>query len=214
MSDMNENTTPTNAAEPQQPGEPVATWIAEVNQTIEAAAEQMTTADANLSAAAAQAQTPAPATPGPTFTLPTLAAQAQPQAAPTAAAGAPTVSYDVTSDDKLMAALSWLGMVLLQIPLVSVVLLLAEGNKDRPFQRHHALQSVGFFVAAILYEFVAAILFTVGSVVTLGCGALFLWILFFVPHIMAVYYAWQAYQGHEINIPVVTQVMRQQGWLR
>ncbi len=212
MSDMNENTTPTNAAEPQQPSEPAASWIAEVNQTIEAAAEQMTTADANLSAAAAQ--TPAPAAQSPTFTLPTLEASAQPQAVPTAAAGAPTVSYDVSSDDKLMSALSWLGMVLLQIPLVSVVLLLAEGNKDRPFQRHHALQSVGFFVAAIVYEFVAAILFTVGSVVTLGCGALFLWVLFFVPHIMAVYYAWQAYQGKEINIPVVTQVMRQQGWLR
>ena len=202
MSDMNENTNPTNAAEPLQPVEPVATWLDDVNQAA---------ASSDLYAAAQQAQAPA-AAPNNVFTLPTIEEPARPQSA--RAAAAPTASYDVTSDDKLMAALSWLGMVLLQVPLVSIVLLLAEGNKDRPFQRHHALQSIGLFVAAIAYEFVAAILFTVGSVVTLGCGALFLWVLFFVPHIMAVYYAWQAYQGKEINIPVVSQVMRQQGWLR
>ena len=211
MSDMNENTNPTNAAEPLQPVEPVATWLDDVNQAAEAAAADVTAASADLSAAAQQAQAPA-AAPNNVFTLPTIEEPARPQSA--RAAAAPTASYDMTSDDKLMAALSWLGMVLLQVPLVSIVLLLAEGNKDRPFQRHHALQSIGLFVAAIAYEFVAAILFTVGSVVTLGCGALFLWVLFFVPHIMAVYYAWQAYQGQEITIPVVTQVMRQQGWLR
>ncbi|MBK6431739.1 hypothetical protein [Candidatus Amarolinea dominans] len=211
MSDMNENTNPMSVAEPLQPAESAATWLDAVNQAAETAAADVTAASSDLYAAAQQAQAPA-AAPNNVFTLPTIEEPARPQSA--RAAAAPTASYDVTSDDKLMAALSWLGMVLLQIPLVSTVLLLAEGNKDRPFQRHHALQSIGLFVAAIAYEFVAAILFTVGSVVTLGCGALFLWVLFFVPHIMAVYYAWQAYQGKEINIPVVSQVMRQQGWLR
>ena len=120
---------------------------------------------------------------------------------------------DTTSDDRLFAALTWVSMFLLQIPVVSIVLLLIEGNKDRPLQRHHALQSIGFWVAAVVYEFVAGVVFTVGTLVTLGCGAVVLWILFFVPHILAIYYAWQAYQGREVKIPLVTDVMKQQKWL-
>ncbi len=103
--------------------------------------------------------------------------------------------------------------MLLQLPLVSIVMLLAEGNKNRPFQRHHALQAIGFWIGAIVYEFVAAVVFTVGTIVTLGLGAICLWVIFFLPHLLALVYAWQAYQGKELNIPIVTRIMKQQGWL-
>ena len=43
-----------------------------------------------------------------------------------------------------MAALAWVTMVILQLPLVSFVLLVAQGNRDRPFQRHHAVTSILF----------------------------------------------------------------------
>lgn len=226
MSDTNETTNPTSAEEPVAPLEPAAV-LDDMNQAIESAATEVKATGDELAAAAKQADDfslpPAPApvsspsaaaapAPDAVFTLPTLEQPAQPQTA--AANVAPTLSYDVNADDKLMAALAWAGMVLLQIPLVSVVLLLAEGNKDRPFQRHHALQSIGFFVAALVYEILAAILVSVGTVVTLGCGLACLWVLFFVPHILAIYYAWQAYQGRELNIPLVTQIMRQQGWVK
>ena len=229
MSELNETTNPTNDGEPVLPVEPEAAMVLDdMNQTIESAATDVKASGDELAAAAEQMMdtlTPAPeaapvssaapeAAPSPdaVFTLPTLEEPVRPQAA--AVNPAPAPSYDVNADDKLMSALSWAGMVLLQIPLVSIVLLLAEGNKDRPFQRHHALQSIGFYVAALVYEIIAAILVSIGTVVTLGCGLACLWVLFFVPHALAIYYGWQAYQGREVNIPVVTQIMRQQGWIK
>jgi uncharacterized membrane protein len=136
-----------------------------------------------------------------------------PLPAPVAAPAAATTPSDVASDDRLIAALSWLGLVLLQLPLVNIVILLADGNKNRPFQRHHAVQGIGFWVGAIIYEILAVVVFTVGSIVTLGLGALCLWVIFFLPHLLALVYAWQAYQGKELNIPLVTKFMKQQGWL-
>lgn len=136
-----------------------------------------------------------------------------PLPAAVAAPAATTMPGDVTSDDRLISALNWLGLVLLQLPLVSIVILLAEGNKNRPFQRHHAIQGIGFWVGAIVYEIVAVLVFTVGSIVTLGLGALCLWVIFFLPHLLALVYAWQAWQGKELSIPVVTKFMKQQGWL-
>ena len=173
MSDMNEMTNPTTDPEPMAPVEPAAAAVLDdMNQAIEGAAADVKATGDELAAAAEQidvltvapvsapvSSTPpeaAPAT-GAVFTLPTLEEPVRPQAA--AVSPAPAPSYDVNADDKLMSALAWAGMVLLQIPLVSIVLLLAEGNKDRPFQRHHAIQSIGFFVAAIVYEILATILF-------------------------------------------------------
>jgi uncharacterized membrane protein len=136
-----------------------------------------------------------------------------PLPAPVAAPAAATTPVEVASDDRLIAALTWLGLVLLQLPLVNIVILLADGNKNRPFQRHHAVQGIGFWVGAIIYEILAVVVFTVGSIVTLGLGALCLWVIFFLPHLLALVYAWQAYQGKELNIPLVTKFMKQQGWL-
>jgi len=118
----------------------------------------------------------------------------------------------VTDDDRLMAGLAWLSMVIIQLPVVSIVLLLAQGNKERPFQRYHAVVSTLFWVAAVVYEILAAIAYTILTVVTLGCLGLFLWVIFFLPHVAALYYAYQAYNGKETEIPVISDFARQQGW--
>jgi uncharacterized membrane protein len=115
---------------------------------------------------------------------------------------------DVTSDDRMFSALSYIFS-----PLVSLLVLLMEQKKDRSYPRYHAIQALGFAVAVVIYEFIAGIVYCVGSVVTLGFGAACLWILFLLPIIPALYYAYQAYQGLYFAIPVVTQMMRQQGWL-
>ena len=226
MSDMNETTNP---ATGDELAAAAAAVLDDMNQTVENAATEVKASGDELAAAAKQAEdlsvaaasepvssaaAQAAAAPEAVFTLPTLEEPAPAQQSGAAASAALAPNYDVTADDKLMSALAWAGMVLLQIPLVSIVLLLAEGNKDRPFQRHHALQSIGFYVAALIYEVIAAILVSIGTVVTLGCGLACLWVLFFVPHALAIYYGWQAYQGRELNIPVVTQIMRQQGWIK
>ena len=120
---------------------------------------------------------------------------------------------EVSDDDRLMTALAWISMAILQIPLVSVVLLLAEGNKDRPFQRYHAITSILFWVAAVGYEVLAAIVFTLLSLVSFGCLAFCLWVIFFVPHLAALWYTVQAYQGRYSEIPIISELARSQHWV-
>lgn len=118
-----------------------------------------------------------------------------------------------TSDDRLMAALTWASMVLLQLPLVSVIQLLSTSSKNRPFQRHHAVSSLLFYAAAGVYEILAGIAYVILGVVTLGIGFACLWVIFFVPHLLALYYALQAYNGKRIELPVLSDFARKQGWM-
>ena len=130
--------------------------------------------------------------------------------APLAAAG---TSVESSSDDRLMSALAWLTLVLLQLPIVSVIQLLSPTTKDRPFQRNHAITSLLFFAAAMVYEVVAAIVYTILGALTLGCGYACLWVIFFLPHALGLYYALQAYNGKTIELPVLSNFGRQQGWM-
>ena len=118
-----------------------------------------------------------------------------------------------TSDDRLMSMLAWLSLAILQLPIVSIIQLLGTNTKDRPFQRHHAVTSLVFFGAAIAYEILATIVFTILTAVTLGCGAICLWVIFFVPHALALYYGLQAYGGKRVYLKFLSDWARQQGWL-
>ncbi len=103
---------------------------------------------------------------------------------------------DVTSDDKLWAALSYVFA-----PLIGIIVLLMEDKKARPFIKFHAVQSIA---ASIAFWIVATIITTV----TIGFGGLcvpVLWLVF-------LYWAYQAYQGQMVNIPVVTNFIKGQGW--
>lgn len=105
---------------------------------------------------------------------------------------------DLTSDDKLWAALSYVFA-----PLVGIIALLMEDKKSRPFIKFHAVQSI---VASIVFIIVATIL----SVVTLGFGGLcvpLLWLVF-------LYWAYVAYQGNDVKIPLVSDFIRNQGWAK
>ena len=53
---------------------------------------------------------------------------------------------EVSGDDKLLAALAWFTMVIFQLPILSIVLLLIEPNRNRPFQRYHAVTSIAFWM--------------------------------------------------------------------
>ena len=130
-----------------------------------------------------------------------------------AAPSSPTFTPEGTDDDRLMSMLAWLTLVILQLPIVSVIQLLATNSKDRPFQRHHAVTSLLFFGAAIVYEILATIVFTILTTVTLGCGAICLWVIFFVPHALGLYYAFQAYSGKRVHLKYLSDWAKQQGWL-
>lgn len=118
-----------------------------------------------------------------------------------------------SDDDRLMSGLAWLSMVILQLPIVSVIQLLSPNNRDRAFQRHHAVTSLLFFAAAIVYEIVAGIAFTLLTIITAGCAGLCLWVIFLAPHALGLYYAYQAYMGRRVELPVLSELGRKQGWL-
>jgi len=175
--------------DPLAPDEPVAAAHISTEPPVEAADSQMPD-----SVAAA---------------LPVAQSDRTPEA-PVAAAGTPVES---SSDDRLMSALAWLTLVILQLPIVSVIQLLSPSTKDRPFQRHHAITSLLFFGAAVVYEVVAGILYTILGALTLGCGYACLWVIFFLPHALGLYYALQAYNGKTIELPALSNFGRQQGWM-
>lgn len=102
---------------------------------------------------------------------------------------------DVTSDDKLWAALAYVFS-----PVVPIILMLMEDKKNRPFIKAHNAQALVAGVALYL-------ILTIVSVVTCGIGAI-LFVLWFV----MLYWAYQAYQGKEITIPVITDLCKKQGW--
>ncbi|OGO73141.1 MAG: hypothetical protein A3K45_00605 [Chloroflexi bacterium RIFOXYC12_FULL_59_14] len=106
------------------------------------------------------------------------------------------VNPDLTSDDKLWAALSYVFA-----PLVGIIVLLMEDKKARPYIKFHGVQSI---VASVAFWIVATII----TAVTVGFGGLcvpLLWLVF-------LYWAYQAYQGQNVKIPVVSDFIRKQGW--
>ncbi|MBW8011007.1 MAG: DUF4870 domain-containing protein [Chloroflexi bacterium] len=96
---------------------------------------------------------------------------------------------DVSSDDRLWAALAYVFS-----PLVPVILLLLEDKKDRPYIRAHNFQAL---VAGLLISFIIIPF-------TLGCGVV-VWLVMF-------YWAYQAYQGEMVNIPLISDFVKNQGW--
>jgi uncharacterized protein len=104
-------------------------------------------------------------------------------------------SGDVTSDDKLWAALGY------PIPIVAIIVLLMEDKKNRPFIKFHAVQSIALWV---VYVVVGTIL----SVVTFGIGG----ICFAVAWLIFLYWAYVAYQGQMFTVPFITDFIKNQGW--
>ena len=110
---------------------------------------------------------------------------------------------DVNETDKLMAALSY------PIPIVAIIILLAEDMKARPFQRFHAVQALAanivlWVLVLLLGCILAAITFFIGGVC--GFGAILIWLI-------ALYWAYEAYQGKYFEIPWLTEFLRGQNWL-
>ena len=99
-----------------------------------------------------------------------------------------------TSDDKLWAALAYL-----LTPLIPIILLLMEDKKNRPFIKEHNVQALVWGLVAIVISFVLT-----GTLI-LACVA---WAVF-IPQLI---WAYQAYQGKSVNIPVITNLVKNQGW--
>jgi uncharacterized membrane protein len=125
-----------------------------------------------------------------------------------------TEEQQITDNDKLLAAITYIFWPL------AVIILVSETNRERPFQRYHAVQSLGLDVAiAVVYVFFACfygIIVAIASAIAdflgtvLSCLAAPLWL---IPAALLFWYAYRAYQGEKFEIPILTEFMQGQGWL-
>jgi uncharacterized membrane protein len=104
---------------------------------------------------------------------------------------------EVTENDKLWAMLSWLPWVGW---ILAIIALLTEPQKDRPFVRYHAIQSLAANVVLTVLSIV------LGVTVILSCLAPFLWLALIYPAI-------KSYQGEWLEIPVLTEFCQNQNWI-
>jgi uncharacterized membrane protein len=128
------------------------------------------------------------------------------------------VDPEASSDDRLIALLSYITQIL--IPAVMpIIVLLSASSKQRPFQRYHAVQSlaltivfVGLGIALVIGTGILQIVPVIGWLVGLAMVCLAP-----IGYLMAVvallYYGYQAYQGKRFAIPGLTSFLRDQGWL-
>lgn len=116
------------------------------------------------------------------------------------------MNTDITSDDKLWAALGY------PIFIIALIMLFVEGKKDRPLIKFHAVQALALNVGVWIVEIVLAILSSALAAVTFGIGALIgciaplVWLLLLWPAVLA-------YQGKYFEVPVVTKFLRDQHWV-
>jgi len=97
-----------------------------------------------------------------------------------------------SDDDKLWALLAYVFS-----PLVPIIIFLLEDKKNRPFLKTHNAQALAWGLLSLV----------VGAVTSFLCGipGLLMWFA-------AIYWGWQAYQGQQVTIPVITDLVKGQGW--
>ncbi len=101
---------------------------------------------------------------------------------------------DVNDQDKLMAAIAY------PIGLVALIILLVEDMKNRPFQKYHAVQALAVNVVIVILSIL------LGWTVVLLCLPFLLWLV-------SLYWAYKAYQGEWVEVPVLTNFVKGQGWI-
>ena len=100
--------------------------------------------------------------------------------------GAPMGGEDITQDDRLWALLSYIFC-----PLIGIIVLLIEDKKNRPFLKYNAVVSIimGILVAILSW----------------ACIGVLVWFY-------AIYLGFKAYQGEWVEVPVISDFVRNQGW--
>ena len=101
-------------------------------------------------------------------------------------AGAPAGGGEITQDDKLWALLSYIFA-----PLVGIIVLLIEDKKNRPFLKYNAAVSIILGILTIILSG-----FCVGVLV---------WFY-------SIYLGIKSYQGEWVQVPVISDFVKNQGW--
>jgi uncharacterized membrane protein len=93
---------------------------------------------------------------------------------------------EITSDDKLWALLAYIFS-----PLVPIIIMVMEDKKNRPFLKAHNAQ--------------ALILGIIAVITSSFCIGILVW--FYM-----IYLGIQAYNGKIVEVPVITNLCKGQGW--
>jgi uncharacterized protein len=104
----------------------------------------------------------------------------------------------ITSEDKTWALLSYLFT-----PLVPIILLLLEDKKDRPFLKAHYPQALAW---GIIWYVLASILSVTVVLLPVAC------IVGITALVFTIIWGIKAYQGEYVEIPVITDFVKKQGW--
>lgn len=99
---------------------------------------------------------------------------------------------EIDSNDKLLVALDYIFT-----PIVPVIIMLMEDKKNRPFIKAHNAQSLVIGVIQFVLMFLGVFL----------CG-----IPNLIVFIAQLYWAYKGYQGELVNIPIITDFVKNQGW--
>jgi uncharacterized membrane protein len=99
---------------------------------------------------------------------------------------APVSGEEITQDDKLWALLSYIFS-----PLIGIIVLLIEDKKNRPFIKYNAMVSI--------------ILGVLGILLSWACIGILVWFY-------AIYLGIKSYQGEWVEVPVISDFVRNQGW--
>ena len=102
------------------------------------------------------------------------------------------------SDNKLWALLSYVLS-----PVVPVIILLMQEKKNEPDLKPHAMQALVAGVAIIVITMI------LGVIPVIGCLSP---IVALAGWIAMIYWGFQAYNGKPVTIPVVTNLVKSQGW--
>jgi len=103
---------------------------------------------------------------------------------------------EVTKDDKLWALLAYVFT-----PLWPIIILLMEDKKNRPFLRAHNAQALIWGIFNLVGgSILSAVLFF-----CVGAPSLLIWAV-------GAYWGYKAYQGELVEIPVITNLCKNQGW--
>jgi uncharacterized membrane protein len=100
--------------------------------------------------------------------------------------GGPVSGEEITQDDKLWALLSYIFC-----PLIGIIVLLMEDKKSRPFIKYNAVVSIVLGVLVALLSW--------------ACIGILVWFY-------AIYLGIKSYQGEWVEVPVVSDFVRNQGW--
>ena len=107
----------------------------------------------------------------------------------------PTSPIDSSSDDRLWALLAYILS-----PLVPIIILIMADKRERPFLKAHNIQAL---ILGLLISLISGIL---SPVLGIGC------VVWIVGIVYEIYLGLKANKGELVEIPVISNFVRQQGW--